>query len=49
MQGAKVLQLPLNEDAYLKHTMDLSLQYYKARMTVEDEHDGQRDGLVEQR
>ena len=33
MEGAKVLQLPLSEDAYLKHTMDLSLQYYKAVMT----------------
>ena len=33
MEGAKVLQLPLSEDAYLKHTMDLSLQYYQAVMT----------------
>ncbi len=33
MKGARVLQLPLTEDAYLKHTMDLSLQYYKAIMT----------------
>ena len=33
MEGAKILQLPLSEDAYLKHTMDLSLQYYKAVMT----------------
>ncbi|KAF6240559.1 hypothetical protein HO173_001228 [Letharia columbiana] len=33
MEGARVLQLPLTEDAYLKHTMDLSLQYYKAVMT----------------
>ncbi|KAI9879574.1 MAG: hypothetical protein M1830_008108 [Pleopsidium flavum] len=30
--GAKVLQLPLTEDASLKHTLDLSLQYYKAVM-----------------
>lgn len=30
--GAKVLQLPLTEDAYLKHTLDLSLQYYRAVM-----------------
>lgn len=33
MECAKVLQLPLTDDAYLKHTMDLSLQYYKAVMT----------------
>ena len=33
MEGARVLELPLTEDAYLKHTMDLGLQYYKAVMS----------------
>ncbi|KAI9814647.1 MAG: Nuclear pore complex protein Nup98-Nup96 [Pycnora praestabilis] len=28
--AAKVLQLPLTEDAYLRHTMDLSLGYYRS-------------------
>ena len=37
MKGARVLQLPLTEDAYLKHTMDLSLQYYRAVMTGGDQ------------
>ena len=32
IEGARVLQLPLTEDVYLKHTMELSLQYYKAVM-----------------
>lgn len=32
MESARVLQLPLTSDAYLKHTMALSLQYYKAVM-----------------
>lgn len=32
MEGARVLDLPLTADAYLKHTMELSLQYYKAVM-----------------
>lgn len=30
--GAKVLQLPLTQDAYLRYTLDLSLQYYRAVM-----------------
>ncbi|KAI9700010.1 MAG: Nuclear pore complex protein Nup98-Nup96 [Candelina mexicana] len=29
-EGAKVLQLPLTEDTYLKHTIDLSVGYYRA-------------------
>lgn len=29
---ARVLQLPLTEDGYLNHTLDLSLQYYRAVM-----------------
>lgn len=32
MQSARILQLPLATDAYLRHTMELSLQYYKAVM-----------------
>jgi nuclear pore complex protein Nup98-Nup96 len=30
---SKVLRLPLTEDKYLKHTVELSLQYYKGVMT----------------
>ncbi len=32
IESAKVLQLPLTQDAYLKHTVELSLQYYQAVM-----------------
>ncbi len=34
IEGARVLQLPLAEDGYLRHTMELSLQYYKAVMAA---------------
>lgn len=32
---AKMLGLPLTEDAYLKHTRELSLGYYRALMVGE--------------
>lgn len=34
LELAKMLRLPLTEDAYLKHTVDLSLGYYKSVMAV---------------
>jgi len=34
LESARVLQLPLTEDAYLKHTVDLSLWYYQAVMAA---------------
>lgn len=30
----KVLRLPLTEDNYVKHTVDLSLEYYRDLMTA---------------
>ena len=35
LQGAKILPLPVTDDVYLKHTTQLSLQYYKGLMMAE--------------
>ena len=32
VEAARVLQLPLTEDKFLQHTIELSLGYYKAVM-----------------